>query len=109
MSLQEPVCRHSGRRGERDRQAKRTKHLKKKIEQRATREAERGLIARQYLNDDQVLDFRQWCLLNGFSKSTGRRIIGRGEVIITQLSPRRIGITISNNRAWQASRARGVA
>ena len=108
MSLQEPVRRHSGRRGEHDRQAKPTKHLKK-IEQRAKREAERGLIARQYLNDDQVLDFRQWCSLNGFSKSTGRRIIGRGEVIITQLSPRRIGITVANNAAWQASRARGVA
>ena len=108
MSLQEPVRRHSGRRGERDRQAKRTKHLEK-IEQRAKREAERGPIARQYLNDDQVLDFRQWCLLNGFSKSTGRRIIGRGEVIITQLSPRRIGITVGNNALWQASRARGAA
>ena len=108
MSLQEPVRRQGGRRGERDRQAKRTKR-RKKVEQRATREAERGLIARQYLNDDQVLDFRQWCLLNGFSKSTGRRIIGRGEVIITQLSPRRIGITVANNARWQASRARGVA
>ena len=108
MSLQEPVCRHSGRRGERDRQAKQTKR-RKKVEQRATREAERALIARQYQNDNQVLSFRQWCLLNGFSISTGRRIIERGEVVVTQLSPRRIGITISNNRAWQASCARGVA
>jgi hypothetical protein len=108
MSLQEPVRRHSGRRGERDRQAKRTKH-RKKVEQRATREAERALIARQYQNDNQVLTFRQWCLLNGFSVSTGRRIIERGEVIVTQLSPRRIGISVGNNRRWQESRARGAA
>ena len=108
MSLQEPVRRHSGRRGERDRQAKRTKH-RKKVEQRATREAERALIARQYQNDNQVLTFRQWCLLNGFSVSTGRRIIERGEVIVTQLSPRRIGITVGNNRRWLESRPRGAA
>jgi hypothetical protein len=108
MSLQEPVRRHSGRRGERDRQAKRTKR-RKKVEQRATREAERALIARQYQNDNQVLSFRQWCLLNGFSVSTGRRIIGRGEVTVTQLSSRRIGITVANNRRWLESRTRGAA
>ena len=108
MSLQEPVRRHSGRRGERDRQAKRTKHPKK-IEQRTKREAERGLIARQYLNNDQVLDFRQWILLAGISKSTGRRIIERGEVTIVQLSPRRIGVRVGEHRRWLESRARGVA
>jgi predicted DNA-binding transcriptional regulator AlpA len=57
-------------------------------------------------DDHRVLSFRQWCELNGFSESTGRRIISRGEVTVTQLSPRRIGITIGNNSAWQASRAR---
>jgi hypothetical protein len=29
--------------------------------------------------------------------------------VVTQLSPRRIGITIANNRVWQESRARGAA
>jgi hypothetical protein len=29
--------------------------------------------------------------------------------VVTALSPRRLGITIANNRAWQASRARKVA
>ena len=60
-------------------------------------------------NDYRVLSFRQWCELNGFSPSTGRRIINAGNgPIITQLSPRRIGITIRNNAAWQQSRARGA-
>jgi hypothetical protein len=60
-------------------------------------------------DDHRVLSFRQWCELNGFSPSTGRRIIGAGNgPIITQLSSRRIGITIRNNAAWQQSRARGA-
>ena len=59
-------------------------------------------------DDHRVLSFRHWCELNGLSLSTGRRIISAGTgPIITQLSPRRIGITIANNRAWQESRARG--
>ena len=61
-------------------------------------------------DDHRVLSFRQWCELNGFSLATGRRIINaRIGPVITQLSPRRIGITVANNAAWQASRARGVA
>jgi hypothetical protein len=60
--------------------------------------------------DHRVLNFRQWCELNGFSPATGRRIINAGTgPIITQLSPRRIGITIANNARWQESRARGAA
>jgi predicted DNA-binding transcriptional regulator AlpA len=58
-------------------------------------------------NDHRVLTFRQWCELNGFSAATGRRLINTGEgPIITQLSSRRIGITIGNNRRWQEARAR---
>jgi hypothetical protein len=58
-------------------------------------------------SDHRVLSFRQWCELNGFSVATGRRLISAGEgPIITQLSARRIGITIANNCTWQASRAR---
>lgn len=61
-------------------------------------------------DDHRVLSFRQWCMLNSFSLSTGRRIINAGNgPVITQLSPRRIGVTIRNNRAWQESRARGAA
>ncbi len=59
--------------------------------------------------DNRVLSLRQWCRLNGISYATGRRIIAAGEgPIVTQLSPRRMGVTIGNNRAWQASRARGL-
>ena len=59
-------------------------------------------------NDNRVLTFQQWCALNAFSPATGRRIIAadNGPTII-QLSPRRIGIRIGDNRAWQESRARG--
>ena len=56
---------------------------------------------------NRVLSFLEWCLLNGISPATGRRIVKSGQgPIITQLSPRRIGVTVANNAAWQASRAR---
>jgi len=59
------------------------------------------------LNPDVVLTFNQWTALNGISARTGRRILnsGRGPTV-TQLSAKRIGITVANNRAWQASRER---
>jgi len=42
---------------------------------------------------DPVLNFPQWCELNGFSEATGRRVIKRGEgPAVLQLSARRIGI-----------------
>jgi hypothetical protein len=61
----------------------------------------------QLFLDEQVLSFRQWCVLNGFSERTGRRVLasGNGPVVI-QLSEKRIGITVGNNRAWQQARAR---
>jgi hypothetical protein len=56
---------------------------------------------------NRVLSFRDWCRLNDISPATGRRIIKSGNgPVITQLSARRIGITIANNAAWQQSRAR---
>jgi hypothetical protein len=66
--------------------------------------------ALDHASDHRVLSFRQWCELNGFSEATGRRLVAGGAgPIITQLSARRIGITIANNRVWQASRARNAA
>jgi hypothetical protein len=57
---------------------------------------------------NQVLTFFEWCQLNRFSVRTGRRIItGGAGPVVTQLSPHRIGVTIANNEAWQASKARG--
>jgi hypothetical protein len=62
------------------------------------------------LHDDQVLTFFEWCQLNRFSERTGRRILnGADGPKVTMLSPRRLGITIANNRAWQASRTGKVA
>ena len=56
--------------------------------------------------DDHVLSFRAWCELNGFSPATGRRIINAGNgPVITQLSARRIGITVANHRAGQVRRS----
>jgi hypothetical protein len=70
--------------------------------QRAQSEANRD-------NDHRILSFREWCELNGFSPATGRRVISSADgPVVTQLSARRIGITIANNRAWQAAHARGV-
>jgi predicted DNA-binding transcriptional regulator AlpA len=58
-------------------------------------------------NDNRVLSFAHWCELNGFSLSTGRRILASGTgPRVLQLSARRIGIKVADNRAWQASRSR---
>jgi hypothetical protein len=62
------------------------------------------------LNQHQVLKFVDWCRLNGISPATGRRILKSGKgPIVTQLSARRIGITIGANAEWQAPRAREIA
>jgi hypothetical protein len=58
-------------------------------------------------HDDQVLTFVEWCKLNRISERTGRRILdGPDGPKVTMLSPRRIGITVRDNRAWQQSRER---
>jgi hypothetical protein len=59
------------------------------------------------LLDSQVLTFFEWCQLNRISTRTGRRILNSGTgPIVTQLSPMRIGVTVANNKLWQASRER---
>jgi len=59
------------------------------------------------LDNDRVLTFAEWCKVNRIGQRTGRRIIKSADgPIVTQLSARRIGITVGNNRLWQASRAR---
>jgi hypothetical protein len=64
------------------------------------------LICEQQLQDSQILSFRQWCALNGFSERTGRRILsGPNPPIVTRLTDTRIGISVGNNRRWQESRA----
>ena len=58
---------------------------------------------------DQILTFQQWCRLDSISERSGRRILNapNGPVVV-QLSTRRIGISRRANRAWLASRERGV-
>jgi hypothetical protein len=59
------------------------------------------------LLDDRCLTFREWCQLNGIGERTGRRILKSGNgPVVTQLTEKRIGITVRANRAWQASRER---
>ena len=57
-------------------------------------------------DDQRVMTFAEWCDDNSFSESTGRRIrkAGTGPRFI-ELSDRRIGVTISENRRWQNARA----
>ena len=61
---------------------------------------------RDALDDDRVLTFKQWCELNGLSPRTGRRIIRAGKVRVVDLSERRIGIRVADNRAFQLANAR---
>jgi hypothetical protein len=73
------------------------------------RETERRRLQRMRsaIEDDQTLTFRQWCVVNGVSERTGRRILASGAgPVLTDLGARLIRITVANNRAWQASRAR---
>jgi predicted DNA-binding transcriptional regulator AlpA len=57
------------------------------------------------IEGDRVLSFDDWCKLNGFSRSTGQRLIaaGNGPTFI-KLSERRKGVTVAENRRWQTSR-----
>ena len=59
------------------------------------------------LDDQRVMSISQWCEVCNFSVWTGKRLIKAGKgPVITQISDRRIGITVGNNRKWQASRER---
>jgi hypothetical protein len=66
-----------------------------------------ALNAPPLLSDDQVLTFIEWCVLNGISTRTGRRILDSPDgPVVTMLSPRRFGIRVGDNRAWQHARER---
>lgn len=62
------------------------------------------------IDDDRMLTFIEWCQLNSFSLSTGQRLItsGQGPVFV-QLSARRKGVTVGENRRWQMSRTVSTA
>jgi hypothetical protein len=58
-------------------------------------------------DDNFVMTFAQWCAAASIGQRTGRRILSApGGPVVTQLGPRRIGITRRNHRLWLASRAR---
>jgi hypothetical protein len=71
------------------------------------REQERRSERDRALDDHRVMTIKQWFEVNGFSEKTGRRLLKAGKgPVITQISDRRIGVTVANNAKWQASRAR---
>ena len=64
----------------------------------------------EHLTADEVkvLTLREWAKLNGFSFMTAKRLFKRGEGPTTiQLSPRRVGVRVIDNRIWQEKRLRG--
>jgi hypothetical protein len=87
MSLQDIADRHS---------ARRKSPLKAHRRERAALQ-----------HPDKVWTFPAWCVLNGISESTGRRILqsGNGPKVVW-LSTRRMGIRESDNRAWQETLVR---
>jgi hypothetical protein len=80
-------------------------------QQRRLREAERRRLQTEErdraLDDQRVMTKRQCAEINSISVWTLDRLIKAGKgPVITQISDRRIGVTIGNNRKWQASRER---
>jgi hypothetical protein len=90
------------------RSQKRARRKRKQPRKRGALQAPLPFLPREgELHDEQVLNFRQWCGLNGFSPRTGHRILASGDgPTVTQLSDKRFGVTVANNRAWQARRSR---
>jgi hypothetical protein len=110
MSLREAeISRSRDARRAHQKQVERKKKQLQKRKQQITEMRKRRLDALPaILNDAQVLTFREWCALNRISERTGRRIFDSGTgSVVTQLSSMRIGVTVANNKLWQASRARG--
>ena len=65
-------------------------------------------VTREYPYD-RMLSFPEWCKLNNLSPATGRIISAGTGPNVVQLSPRRIGITVGDNRAWRTSKTRAFA
>jgi hypothetical protein len=82
------------------RRAQRARDLEKRRRERA--------LDPTLSRDDQVLTIKQWCALNAISERTGARILANpaDRPPIVQLSAKRIGVKVSDNCAWQASRTR---
>jgi hypothetical protein len=91
----------------------RKQHKRRRLRQHHNKHRKQGLALDApltALSDDQVLTFLEWCRLNRISERGGRRILSEpGAPVVTQLSPRRVGITVGNNRRWQETRQRASA
>jgi hypothetical protein len=62
------------------------------------------------LDNQRVMTKRQCAEVNGISIWTLERLIKAGKgPVITEISDRRVGVTIGNNRRWQQSRERTTA
>jgi hypothetical protein len=83
-----------------------TKRRQAKKPHRPSKSRALGILIRRD-DDDAILTFAEWCVLNRISQRQGRRILkAPGGPVIIQLSTKRIGISRRANRAWQAARAR---
>jgi hypothetical protein len=59
------------------------------------------------VDDQRVLTRKEWAKLNSLSFETAKRILMRGDgPPVVQLSARRIGIRMIDNRRWQEARLR---
>jgi hypothetical protein len=65
---------------------------------------------RRYPQEDlRVIPWRVWCRDKGISVDTGRRMRERGEAPrIIQISERRIGVTVADDREWTLERVRNA-
>jgi hypothetical protein len=62
-------------------------------------------INRRSRDPNAAMTFKQWCIRNTFSPSTGRRIIDSDDrPDLTWFSPGRFGITFAADDAWKARR-----
>ena len=65
----------------------------------------RSTLQQPAIDDERMLTFVEWCELNSFSLSTGQRLIASGQgPAFVQLSTRRKGVTVAENRRWRQSR-----
>jgi hypothetical protein len=57
---------------------------------------------------DQILTLLEWAAINRISERNARRILASGDgPAVVQLSAKRVGIRVGDNRAWQQARSRG--
>jgi hypothetical protein len=59
----------------------------------------------QYPLDDKVIGLDEAAVRSGVSVSTLKRCHARGELKILKLSPRRVGIRLSDLRSWLDGRS----